>query len=321
MSDRFEIIPFEDRTILTVRTTGDGIHVVMKPIVEALGLAWNAQLERIKRHPVIGKGMRVTRIPSAGGVQDATTLELEQFHGWLLTLSPDRITDGEKREIIIQYQERAFRVIFEHFHGRMDSGPTSASSMSARVILQNQSLRIAQKLRTTRNRVERRMMHEMLTGMCSELGITTPALDELGHDAPEAPDILLNFWGAVDVLRGRGFAIDHSRNPQMLALSLSEMSPMFEEVGIHIILDRTLRKALRLSEEPRYVSNKAVNSKITGTSKNCWVFEVNPAAAAPEPYMPIAAPSTQRPKRQAVTPQAELPLQPEADGADEHSKG
>lgn len=308
MSDRVELIPFEDRTILTVRKTGDGIHVVMKPIVEALGLDWSAQRKRIVGHPILSKGMAVTAIPSAGGMQDATTLELEQFHGWLLTLSTDRITDDAKRDVILHYQERAFRVIFEHFHGRMDSTPTSASSMTARVMLQNQALRIAARLRTTRNRIERRMMHEMLTGMCVELGISTPALDQLGNDAPDVPDIVAAFWGAIEVLRSRGAPIDHSRSPHVLALALVELPPLFEDAGIDLPLDTTLRRALRLSEQPRYVGNKTVNSAIIGRAKNCWVFQYAASAPLGDPAAADGAVKTREPQAPAPTPQAELPL-------------
>lgn len=274
MSDRFELVPFEDRQIMTVRNN-DGIFVVMKPVVEALGLAWNAQLERIKRHPVISKGMRVTRIPSAGGMQEVAALDLEQFHGWIVTLSPDRIADEEKRAVIIRYQERAFRVIFEHFHGRMGKR-LNLQSVTSRVSLQNQTLRLAQKLQVTRNRVERQMMHEMLEGMCTELGINTPALDQLGHDAPQPPDILRTFWDALETLKARGVEFNHSRVPHILAVSLVELRQHFKDAGIRIEIDTPMKKAIRQSEAPRFVADKTVNSRLTGGAKACWVFNLEP---------------------------------------------
>lgn len=272
MTDSFALVPFEDRQIMTVRNN-DGIFVVMKPITESLGLTWHGQFERIKRHPVISKGIRVTRIPSAGGMQEVVALHLEQFHGWLLTLSPDRIADEEKRAVIIQYQERAFRVVFEHFHGRMGKR-LNLQSVTSRVSLQNQTLRLAQKLQGTRNRVERRMMHQMLEGMCTELGIDTPALEELGHDAPQPPDILRSFWDAIETLKAREVEFDHSRVPHVMALNLKEIRQHFKDAGIRIEIDTTLRKALKQSDAPRFVADKTVNSRITEKAKNCWVFAV-----------------------------------------------
>jgi len=272
MSDSFALVPFQDRQIMTVRNN-DGIHVVMKPIVEALGLNWEAQRQRIQRHPVISKGACITQVPSAGGMQEAMSLHLEHFHGWLVSLNPDRVKDEEKRSVIITYQERAFRVIFEHFHGRMGKR-LDLQPVTSRVSLQNQTLRLAQKLQGTRNRVERRMMHQMLEGMCTELGIDTPALEELGHDAPQPPDILRSFWDAIETLKAMKVNFDHSRTPHVMALNLNEIRQHFKDAGIRIEIDAPLRKALKQSDAPRFAAQKPVNSRITEKAKNCWVFAV-----------------------------------------------
>jgi hypothetical protein len=63
MSKFIEVVPFHNHGIATLRE-GDSVLVVMKPLVEMLGLAWQGQLERIKRHPVLSEGIRVTLIPS-----------------------------------------------------------------------------------------------------------------------------------------------------------------------------------------------------------------------------------------------------------------
>jgi hypothetical protein len=270
MSDRFELVPFEDRQIMTVRNN-DGIYVVMKPLVEALGLTWRTQHERISDHPVISEGIRLILIPSAGGMQETTALHLEQFHGWLVTLDPRRVSDENRREIIIRYQKRAFRVIFEHFHGRMGKR-LNLQSVASRVSLQNQTLRLTQKLQVTRNPVERRMMHEMLEGMCTELGINTPALDHLGHDAPQPPDILRTFWNALETLKARGVQYDHSRVPHVLAISLVELRRHFQSAGIPVAIDQIMKDAIRQSDAPRFLAYKTVNSRLTGGTKACWVF-------------------------------------------------
>lgn len=63
---------------LTVITGPEGEHLVaMKPICEAIGLQWEAQLKRIKRHPVLSQGMSIMDTPSAGGEQETTCLPLD----------------------------------------------------------------------------------------------------------------------------------------------------------------------------------------------------------------------------------------------------
>lgn len=101
----------------------DGVFVALKPIVEAIGLAWNGQFERVNRDPVLSKGVRVMRIPfGRGGAQEATCLKMERLNGWLFGIDSGRIKDTEVRERIILYQEECYDVLYRHFtKGRLDS--------------------------------------------------------------------------------------------------------------------------------------------------------------------------------------------------------
>jgi hypothetical protein len=44
---------------------------------------WPGQYQRIERDPVLAKGVRVIRMPSARGLQDTVTLPLFLVHGFL----------------------------------------------------------------------------------------------------------------------------------------------------------------------------------------------------------------------------------------------
>lgn len=276
-AERLALVPFEGHHILTVARP-DGVFVVMKPIVEALGLDWNGQYQRIHRHAALREGVSFTHIPSGGGQQQAVSLRLEQFHGWLVTLTPDRVRDPARREIIVRYQERAFRAVFDHFHGKPTATvvPPAAQPVSARIALQNQVLKLTRQLQKSYDREERRIVHAMVDGMCQDLGIATPALETLGRDAPEAPDILTGFWEAFDQVQAGGANLNHSRQPTLLAFSLKEVKVAFDRVGIDIPLDLPLRRALRSSKLPAFVAMKLVNSRILRAPKNCWVFQTQP---------------------------------------------
>ncbi|MCW2383367.1 hypothetical protein M2338_002932 [Sphingobium sp. B2D3B] len=278
---RFEIVPFNDHHILTVRND-HGVHVVMKPIVEALGLDWSSQHKRISRHPVLAEGMVITTIPSVNGKQDVAVLELECFHGWLVTISPDRITDDDKRALIIEYQRRAFRVIFEHFHGPIRQAEPAYSPVRDLIALQNQAMRLSARLQRTSNAADRRMVHAMLAGLCGQIGIETPPLDQLGSDAPTAPDQLRAFWHGLETLAGLGVDVNHSRRADLLAVSLPELKALFRAHGIGVEIDKLLRESMRLSERPRFMAIKSVNSRLLPKAVSCWVF-LKSAAALPEP--------------------------------------
>ncbi len=96
---------------LTVITGPEGEHLVaMKPICEAIGLQWEAQLKRIKRHPVLSQGMSIMDTPSAGGEQETTCLPLDYLNGWLFGVDASRVR-SEIRERLVQYQRECFAAL------------------------------------------------------------------------------------------------------------------------------------------------------------------------------------------------------------------
>lgn len=142
---------------------------------------------------------------------------------------------------------------------------TNLKSVTSRVALMNQALRLTGKLQVTRNRAERRMMHSFLEGMCLELGINTPPLDQLGHDAPEPPDLVAAFWREVEDIQAQGTAINHAHSKDLMALRMVELRR-----HLSLAINKNLRDALKA--DPRFVANKTVNSAITGGAVKCWVF-------------------------------------------------
>jgi len=210
MTERFELVPFEGRQIMAVERDGE-VQVVMKPVAETLGLNWVGQLQRIKRHPVLRRGLGEVSWPTASGMQDMVTLGLEPFHGWLVGISPDRIADLERREAIIRYQARAFRVIFEHFHGRRaDTPPPPRPALTGRIGAQNQVLRLMARLREAARPSERAMLHAMLDDLCQGLGLTTPDLETIAAERDLGAPVWWRAWrhlleGRPAVWRAEGF--------------------------------------------------------------------------------------------------------------------
>lgn len=71
---------------------GDSTFVGMKPMVEAMGLDWSGQLQRVKRDPILSEGMVMMPTPfGRGGNQEAVCLKLDLVNGWLFTIDTNRI--------------------------------------------------------------------------------------------------------------------------------------------------------------------------------------------------------------------------------------
>jgi hypothetical protein len=101
-----QVIHFNGAAIETMEVNGEP-HVALKPIVEGMGLAWNAQLERVKRDPVLSEGMRVTRIPSSGGAQQAAMIPLKMLNGFLFGIDSGRVKPAV-RDGVIAYQRECY---------------------------------------------------------------------------------------------------------------------------------------------------------------------------------------------------------------------
>ena len=96
---------------LTVVTGPAGERLVaMKPICEAIGLGWKGQHERIHRDDVLKEGIRVIRMPSAGGEQDTLCLPLDLLNGWLFGIDVGRCKE-DIRPILIQYKRECHGVL------------------------------------------------------------------------------------------------------------------------------------------------------------------------------------------------------------------
>lgn len=106
-------VDFHGQSILATTIEGKP-YVAMKPIVENIGLQWEAQQKRIQRNPVLKAAMSMMDIPSAGGVQQTTCLPLSMLNGWLFGVDVNRVRE-EIRPKLIRYQTECFEVLAQHF--------------------------------------------------------------------------------------------------------------------------------------------------------------------------------------------------------------
>lgn len=85
---------------------------------------------------------------------------------------------------------------------------------------------------------------------------------------PQMQAALEQFWDAVSKMDLE--QINHSRDPNVLAISLPEL---YHQVGGQLPHRRSMLNALKHSLIPQFkTSNIAMHSNITGNTKKCWVF-------------------------------------------------
>lgn len=77
-------VTFHGHDLITLQHEGE-TFAALKPIVEAIGLQWEAQLKRIKRQPILATSMSMMDIQMPGDDQrrELVFLPLKLLNGWL----------------------------------------------------------------------------------------------------------------------------------------------------------------------------------------------------------------------------------------------
>ena len=105
-------VPFHSAELYLVEHGGQP-YTPMKPIVEGMGLAWQAQLAKLNANP---KRWGITKIviPTLGDLQEMVCLPLRKLFGWLMTISPNKVKP-ELRDTVIKYQEECDDVLWDYW--------------------------------------------------------------------------------------------------------------------------------------------------------------------------------------------------------------
>lgn len=117
-------VPFHGHNLITIEKDGKH-HVAMKPIVEAIGLQWEAQLKRIKRNPVLSEGMSMMDTPSNGGMQQMAFIPLDYLNGWLFGIEANRVKP-EIRDKVISYQRECYTALHDYWFKGVAVKPAKA---------------------------------------------------------------------------------------------------------------------------------------------------------------------------------------------------
>lgn len=120
-----EMIPvvFHGDTLHAVRDPGGKVWVSLRRCCENLGLAFFAQLRKMKSKPWACVTEIVTH-DSTGRSQAMAMIELDALPMWLATIDARKV-DESLREKLALYQKDAARVLADHFFGRRADAPPS----------------------------------------------------------------------------------------------------------------------------------------------------------------------------------------------------
>jgi hypothetical protein len=121
-------IPFYEDSLLVQLGEDGEIYVALRPIVEALGLDWSGQYQRIKRDPVLSEEIKTisvvvtpTQMRKRGeGAKPHVCLPKQFLSGFLFGINANRVRE-ELRERVIKWQREAHLILDTAFTGDAES--------------------------------------------------------------------------------------------------------------------------------------------------------------------------------------------------------
>lgn len=275
MADQLFPVPFYDDTLVLV-SHSDEPFVAMKPIVENMGLAWEVQYRKLNEK----FGSVITKMVTTGGdgkQYEMICLPLRKLPAWLYSIHVNKVAPN-LRDKITRYQDECDEVLWQYWTKGFVARPgVSQPTISQQLAAHGVRLRLTKELKVETDPAVRLALHQQLDHVSRLIGIDTPALEAIGRSerpAAESP-LITAFWEAVDLLVGADDAqqLNHSRASRMKAVNLLQIDRAAKVAKLSLPPLNELRRVLRNSKQPRFVDVKTINSKHTGSSVKCWVFE------------------------------------------------
>ena len=113
-SVEFKTVQFNGVDFLAVKGSDGKIYASIKKICEDLGLDFSGQLKRIKRHGVLVDDLIQMSIPSNGGLQSVSCLDINSLPFFFIGIVISKCKP-EIRPYLLDFQLKAKDVLFKAF--------------------------------------------------------------------------------------------------------------------------------------------------------------------------------------------------------------
>jgi len=270
MQNQLIPVPFYEDIVVLVGHDNQPF-VAMRSVVESMGLAWQVQHRKLVEKYASTVTEMVT-VAEDGKPREMVCLPLRKLPAWLYSISPNKVKP-ELRDKIIRYQEECDDALWDYWT-KGSASRACSPNVTQQIALSRHRIALLKELYRTRDNGLRAALHEQLAQTSRQLGLLVPDLESIGKATPLPPNILVELWGGLEVLRGLGVSYDHSKKSSQLAINLNDVAKKFKAHSIKVQLDSEMRAAMQQSTSPRFLrSNHAVHSAITQTTIKCWIFE------------------------------------------------
>lgn len=123
MNNLEKFLEFNGKRLAVLNADGQW-WIAIKPICEALEIKYESQFERIQNHKILGQLFRKQGMVAADGrLREMACLPEKYVYGWLFSINSDSLE-------LIEYQQKCYDILFDHFHGAMTGRLTQLNQRS-----------------------------------------------------------------------------------------------------------------------------------------------------------------------------------------------
>lgn len=145
---REDVITFDGDQLIAVVLEGDGVAVPIRMMCESLDLDTATQIENIRSHPVLSRGIRMVNVTMGGRVRSVAAFIHTMIPYWLATIPPNMVKETS-RDKLARYQAEVANVLAQLFYGT-DAIPTEPSADPTVAALQQRMGGLLREIRLAR---------------------------------------------------------------------------------------------------------------------------------------------------------------------------
>lgn len=95
------------------------VYIPVKPICEAIGVAFQAQHLKLQEHEILAPTITLRVIVAADGkAREMVCLPLEYVYGWIFTINTKNVSE-KAHDSVLRYQRECYQTLYRHFAGSL----------------------------------------------------------------------------------------------------------------------------------------------------------------------------------------------------------
>lgn len=105
--------------IYAVNDKDGNVFVPVKPICDAIGVAYEPQFSKLKEHEILAPTITLRVMVAADGKKrEMVCLPLEFVYGWIFTINTKNVSE-KAHDSVLRYQLECYNALYRHFAGSL----------------------------------------------------------------------------------------------------------------------------------------------------------------------------------------------------------